>query len=306
MTPLSMRETCELRVDEDFSGLLFAKHEGKRIGTSVRKVELETNDPKFAEAGRLQTELRQTKGKPFFYGWHIRRYYSEAEYQAADLFHLSTSSTFEPAGEECGTKYDETAACPLCKSGAKQVSDLFLPWRRIPQRRDISETIAGEMVISRRAVELFKKHRITGALFKPIRSSPASSAESPDWFQLFAGSCEVDVVPPTRVGNGPFDEDPSGEYKCTRGDLIGLNLLSEVWISRESYNGFDIVASRQFVGCRRGLLRPGRIILISPKLRHVLTGESLKGFAIDVAHIANMVSIGTSDTPSNSSVPHKR
>jgi hypothetical protein len=109
MTPLSMRETCELRVDEDFSGLLFAKHEGKRIGTSVRKVELETNDPKFAEAGRLQTELRQTKGKPFFYGWHIRRYYSEAEYQAADLFHLSTSSTFEPAGEECGTKYDETA-----------------------------------------------------------------------------------------------------------------------------------------------------------------------------------------------------
>ncbi len=280
-----MRETCELRVDENFAGLLFAKHQGKRIGTSVRKVELETSDPRFEEAGRLQTELRKKKGKPFFYGWDIRRYYSEAECQAAELFHLINHSAFEPAGEECGTKYDEKAACPECRSGAKQVSDLFLHWKRIPQRKDISNTIAGEKVISRRGVELFVKHGIRGARFAPIRSSPASSAESKEWFQLFTESCEVNVVPPTRVGNEPFDDDPSGRYKCSRGDLIGLNLLSEVWISRASYNGSDIVASREFVGCRRGLLRPERMIFVSPKLRHVLTSERLKGFRIDVAHI---------------------
>lgn len=280
-----MRETCELRIDEEYAGLLFSRHEGKHIGTSVRKVELETNDPRFAQAGRLQSELRRTKGKPFFYGWHIRRYYSDAEYRAAELFHLTTTSAFEPAGEECGTKYDEETSCPECRSGAKQVSDLFLPWKRIPQRRDISETIAGEIVMSRRVVELFKKHGITGARFVPVRSRPAASAESKEWFQLFTESCEMNVVPPTRVGNGPFDDDPSGEYKCSRGDLIGLNLLSEVWIIRGSYNGSDIVASKQFVGCQRGLLRPERLLFISQKLWQLLANEKLKGFQIEVARL---------------------
>lgn len=279
-----MRETCELRVDEVFAGLLFAKHEGKRIGTSVRKVELETNDPKFEEAGRLQADLRRTKGKPFFYGWHIRRYYSEAEYRAAEFFHLTTHSAFEPSGEECGTRYDETTACPECGSGAQQASDLFLTWKRIPQRKDISTTIAGEIVVSHRVVEIFKKHGISGARFAPVRSRPASSAEAKEWFQLFLESC-VNVVAPTRVGNGPFDEDCSGEYRCSRGDLLGLNLLSEVWVDRRSHDDIDIVASKQFVGCRRGLLRPERLIFVSPKLRHILTSENLKGFGVDVAHI---------------------
>jgi len=45
-----------------------------------------------------------------------------------------------------------------------------------------------------------------------------------------------------------------------RGDLAGLNLLSEVFIEKDSRGSEDIFSTRQFVGVRRGLLRPRPLI----------------------------------------------
>jgi hypothetical protein len=135
-------------------------------------------------------------------------------------------------------------------------------------------------------MELFEQHSIRGADFWPIRQRPASSAESKDWFQLAVKSPEAQVVPPTKTGINPFDDDIAGEYRCSLGDLLGLARLSEVWISRMSYTGFDIVASSQFVGTRRGLLRPERFLLVSPKLQKVIETQKLKGCKIEVAHLA--------------------
>jgi hypothetical protein len=89
----------------------------------------------------------------------------------------------------------------------------------------------------------------------------------------------------TRVGINPFDDDSKGECRCPLGDLIGLNLLSEVSISATSRGDADIVASRQFIGVRRGLLRPRRVILISPRVRRLIESEKLKGVKIEVAHL---------------------
>jgi len=47
----------------------------------------------------------------------------------------------------------------------------------------------------------------------------------------------------------------------------------------------DIVASRQFIGVRRGLLRPERVILVSPKLRRLVAAERLTGCELEVAHL---------------------
>jgi hypothetical protein len=221
----------------------------------------------------------------FFAGWDIHRTYTPVEYEKAELFLLCHIATFEPAGEECGTQYDESSACPSCKSGAKQVSPLFLDWKRIPKSKDIARTIAGEIVVSKRMAELFERHSITGAKFGPVCHRPATSAESKDWFQLLVTSCEAEVAAPTKMGINPFDEDATGQYRCSRGDLIGLNRLSEVSISRSSYNGFDIVASRHFVGTRGGLLRPERFLLVSPKLQQAIKQEKLTGCEFEVSHL---------------------
>ena len=280
-----MREVCDFRVVEDFAARLFAENEGKRLGDSVRKIELTTDDPRFDRVGELQREIRATTGRSFFHGWLLRRRYTNAELAAADCFRLSVKTAFEPAGEECGTKYDESTACAKCGAGAKQVSDLFLDWKRIPKIKDVSRTIAGEIVVSARLVELFRQQGITGAEFRAVRQSSASSAESKDWYHLIVQSSETNIASPTRSGIDPFDDDAAGDWRCRQGDLIGLNVLSEVSVEAATRGAADIVCTRQFIGARRGLLRPVRIILISAKVWRLLESEKLKGWEVEVAHL---------------------
>jgi hypothetical protein len=266
--------------------MLFTEREGKRLGSSVRKVEIETNDPRYEQVGRLQFELRAKQGKPFFYGWELRRQYTKAELVTADLFSLRVTAVFEPAGEERGTKYDESSSCPNCAAGAKQIGPLILDVKRIPKGKDIAKTIAGEIVVSRRVVELLEQHGITGVAPNPVRMSAASSAESKDWFQLIVRSADAEIAAPTRVGNNPFDDDPQDEGRCSLGDLLGLNLLSEVTIRAMTRGDADFVSTRQFIGVRRGLLRPERVILISPKVWKLIESEKLKGVEVEIARLA--------------------
>jgi hypothetical protein len=279
-----MREECEFRVVEEFAARLFADNEGQRLGTGVRKINLCTDDPRFNQVGKLQQELRATMGRSFFHGWSLRRRYSHDELAIANCLNWKVTTVFEPAGEECGTKYDESTACSRCGAGAKRGADLFLNLKRIPKTRDISRTIAGETVVSARLVELFKQHRITGVEFRPVCHSSASSSVSKDWFSLHIQSREANITPPTRAGIGPFDDDAVGEYRCPQGDLIGLNILSEVSIEAKTRGADDIVCTRQYLGVRRGLLRPVPLVLISTRVWRLLESEKLKGWEVEVAH----------------------
>ena len=140
------------------------------------------------------------------------------------------------------------------------------------------------MVVSRRVAELFRRHKVTGINLEPVRVNRGKEV-SKDWFQLRVPACEAEIVAPTRVGITPFDEDPEGTCRCSRGDLIGLNLLSEVSIRKDSRGEADFVASQQYIGTRRGLLRPRRVILISPRVRQLLVGEKVRAFETDIAHL---------------------
>jgi hypothetical protein len=132
---------------------------------------------------------------------------------------------------------------------------------------------------------LFNQHGILGASLHPVRAKGAKSLEPSGWSQLVISRTEAEIVAPTRVGNDPFDDDLKNEYRCPQGHLLGLNLLSELSISSASVDGSDIVASRQFIGVRRGVLRPERVLLLSPKLRRLINSEKLKGCEIEVAHL---------------------
>src|ERR1700733_12730164 len=123
---ITVREIAEFRVAEELASMLFADDEGKRLGTSFRKVEIDIKDPRFEQVGRLQRELNEKTGKPFFHGWDIVRHPSRQEFEQAGLFLLKITAVFEPAGEQCGTAYDETFACPKCGTGARQVGPLSI------------------------------------------------------------------------------------------------------------------------------------------------------------------------------------
>lgn len=342
-----MRETAEFRVDEDYASKLFADGEGAKLGIA-RKITIAIDDPRFARIGELDQEITASTNRAFFYGWRIKRQYSRGELAEATLFKLVVRATFEPAGEACGTKYDESTACPKCGAGAAQVSGLRLDLRKVPKGKEIATTIANEIIVSQRLAERMTDAGLTGFDLRPVRHKARyeddpldlrqlptgreilhkaeaagaphltgkfdvwlnrdenrallekaraeyvalkgekgrrNRAPMPVWHQLIVASGTAEIVAPTRVGINPFDDDLEGECRCPLGDLIGLNLLSEISVSAVSRGGADVVCSRQFIGVRRGLLRPHRVILISPKFWKLIESDGIKGVGIEIAHL---------------------
>ena len=341
-----MREVCEFRVLEEFFPLVFPGSEGQRISDSVRKVEVSTSDPLFQKVGAVQRQLKADAGKFFFAGWKLKRTYAKEELAAARAFLLSITAIFEPAGEECKTVYDESAACPQCGAGASQVSDLRLDSRRIPKQKDIASTIANEWIVSQKLASILVQNEISGFRLAPLRhhadysneplelarvpsgkallhkarqlgidpdswrffvwlnepeqdslvqGAVAESAQSlqtgrrlqtaTGWYQLIVESKPLRVAPMTRFGINPFDDDAAGTYRCPNGHVLGLNRLSELYVEEADWDGADFHITREYVGTRRGLLRPTRLIVVSPKLRKLFLEHKIKGADFEVAHL---------------------
>ena len=279
-----MRELYEFRILERHAAKLLKPKEGKQLGELVRKIQLQRTDPRFSKICELNLSLSQESNDMFFAGWDIKRFYTAGELARAELFLLHHIPTFEPAGEECGTRYDEASGCPNCTSGAKQVGPLFLDLNSIPKGKDIARTISGEVVVSKQFRDAFEAHGLIGAKFAPVRYRRSSSATSEDWLQLVPKEAFVEITSRTEFGINPCDGDLAGEYRCPLGDLIGLARLSEVWLSGRTYHGQDFVASRQFVGLRRGFLRPERLLFISHKCFDILKKHKLHGLNFEIAY----------------------
>ncbi|HBO28146.1 hypothetical protein [Culturomica sp.] len=274
-----MKETLELRINYDYAHFLFKADEGQNIGTSVKVVELSKEDSRYRQVPIIAEEVRKKYNGKFFFGWKIGRKYSRRELDTAILLHLKIKTIFEPTGEECGTLYDETAACTICGANRKQVSPLILEKGTMP-KKDIAKTIGGEVVVSEKFVNAVKRRNLKGLQFGAVNVEK--------YYQLTANT-DIELSPNTIVGINPFDLSTSNEgeiYKCPKGDTIGLNLLSEPYVlNSQSIGKYDFYASRQKVGVRRGLLRPEPIYFCSPAFRKMVEEEKLSGFEFEITNI---------------------
>ena len=120
----------------------------------------------------------------------------------------------------------------------------------------------------------------------------------PVWYQLKVKSARVICVAPTRFGLDPFDKesrhrcprlasDPRGEH------VAGGRPLSEFFVDRDSYDGSDIVQTREYggwstrvarqAGAKRGGGSP--FLLVSPRFRRLLLDYKIRGWKTDVAYL---------------------
>lgn len=275
-----MKEAIEFRIPEPLAEKHLPWDIGERI-RAVRRVTVDIDDPLLARIGEIDRELRSV-GRAFFTAWIPKREYSQRELGAAKAFKFTATKLFEPAGEECGTVYDDDMACPICGSGAPQITPLHLNGARIPADVDIAETIAGELVVSLRVAELFQEHLISGVRFGPIQYLKNSGSARSAYFQLIAEGPAVDLDGATRAGADPFDGQNEG--RCPLGDLVGLNLLSEISFSASTHSERDVVETKQLLGARRGLLRPRPVLVFSAKAWRHIVNARLRGFRFEVAH----------------------
>lgn len=228
-----VREYAEFRIPEENARRFLEPDIGKPLGQrgfppSVRLVRVPVDDPLYARIGEIERRCRG-EGKYFFLGWYIERRYSRRELETAELFHLLITAVFEPPGEDCGTVYDESTACPICRAGRTQVSDLILDLGKVPRGKDIARTIANEWIVSQRLAELLLDAGMTGFELRPVRHKAYYEDEPIDLRKV-----------------------PSGQELLRRAEKAGLtpvNINWEfiVWLNRPEQDELAERARREYI-----------------------------------------------------------
>ncbi|HAV43538.1 TPA: hypothetical protein DCX15_05945 [bacterium] len=67
--------------------------------------------------------------------------------------------------------------------------------------------------------------------------------------------------------------------------MSGTDLISELTIDKNNWDGSDWAITKDFVGIRIGLLAPHHLIVISARLYHLLKKHNAKGFAVERVHL---------------------
>ena len=292
-----MKEKIDIRVSNEKILKKLPKYLGEDLGEKdkyladgsisplymeTRKIVLDGDDPKWKSILNIIRSVKTGSS----YSWaDTKRIYSKDELESAKFLQLIIKTAFEPCGEELGTIYDESTACPLCGAGRTQVNDLILNVRKIPKKRDISSSIADEWVVSDKFVRVFRDNNMAGAEFLPVIDCKKGEV-STKYFQIkITGTVGRSAKSPTKFGIDPFNLDDKGEYVCPYGHVSGLSILSELYIKKENWDGSDIAVTEDMIGQRMGLLVPKPLIVISQRFYRILKKEKIRGFREEVVHV---------------------
>jgi hypothetical protein len=253
-------------------------------GTECVEVRIPSNSHEFEEIFRFIDERRkqgQRSYSVFTIGKYLRKY-TEVELQNAEVLLLKIASHFEPSGEECGTIYE--TLCSHCNWG-HQLSDLILDLRRLPQQKDISQTIAWVVwVVSSNFVRMCTENKLSGAEFCPIFEFKNPSKQSKDWHQLRVIGTVGELAEPTRLGRDPFSPSQI-DWRCPLGHSVVTAFLSETYFRRSAWDRSDIAVTSSLFGQGRNLLRPAPLIIISQRMYRALQEAGPKGYSVEVAHL---------------------
>jgi hypothetical protein len=274
-----MKTFIEFRIQEKYAREFIPEDVGIRLG-NIRKVRVSTTSEIYPQI-LMKSEFVWNKYKDFlFFGWNIQRQYSKDELFSAELLLINDIRTFEPAGSECGTKYDFASSCLVCGFGIKQVSNLILRDNSIPKNTDIARSISNEIIVSEIFSNQITQEKCTGFIFSPVDNISRNKVKG-GWNQLESTSY-VDISPDTKTGNTPFDPDFQNDYRCKYGHTIGLNRLSELFIIRKSWDGSDFVKTKQLLGVKRGLLRTYPLFCVSQKVFSLIREHKYRGFNFEI------------------------
>jgi hypothetical protein len=263
-----------------------AKLVGRTVveGTECVEVRVPAESAEFEEIRDfIDTRRRQgLHGYSDFTIGHYLRKYTKAELQQAEVLRLNIIAHFEPSGEECGTIYK--TLCDHCNLG-RQISDLILDVRRVPQHKDICETIAWvEWVVSSRVAELFAEQKLTGAEFKPMFEFKNPTKQSQGWRQLWVTGRAGKLARTTRLGKDPFSSSQVS-WQCPLGHSVVTQFLSEIHLERNGWDGSDITVANDLFGQGRNLLRPMPLIIVSQRMYRTLERVGVKGASYEIARL---------------------
>ena len=206
-----MKTFVEIRVLEKWANQEFGPSLGEPLSDPgqpayVRRIVLEVGNPRLDD---LRARLKRDNDHPAV---GVEREYTDAELSSAELFQLIVTDCFHPdaCGEDFGTEYDDSNACPKCGAGRIQRSPLKLDLSLAKRGADIVRTIAmGELIISQRFADLLRQYGITGYRTSEVQHVGKREPKG-RWHQLIVTGKAGHTVDPTHFGINFFEEDSEG------------------------------------------------------------------------------------------------
>ena len=254
------------------------------MGLETVEVNVPLKSPELEEIRQLIAIRRRQAVREytnFTIGEYFRRY-TAGELRNAEILQLNIRPHFEPAGDECGTIYE--TLCPHCNLGL-QMSELILDLRHVPLHKDIARTIAlVEWVVSSKFVHAFVEKGLSGAEFRSVFDFKNPMRSSQQWHQLQVVGKAGAIAEETLVGRDPFSPSEI-DWRCPLGHSVAAQILSEVYLRRDAWDGSDIAVTSSLFGQGRNLLRPTPLVIISQRMYRVLQEAELKGYTVEVAHL---------------------
>lgn len=283
-----MQEIFEFRLYERLVKQFLPDNVGKKAGPLARVIRVSRDTHLFSRIAEEAAKAKEEGRDDPIASWSVRRRYSERELLSAEVIHLCVDHFIDIDSEGAGTQYDYSSACKICGVGRQLIGSLKLPRASLANLRGITTTISkDEVLIPATLVDALNSAKITGAKYNDICFNDDANGDllnpSPVK-QLIVSSNRISAVAPSQFGIDPFDYDVGRDFCCPLGHLAGLNLLSELYVSLDAWDGSDWFQTEQCVGIRRGSLAPAPLFLISQKLYRLLRDYPLQGCRFEIAH----------------------
>lgn len=280
-----MVEKIELRVSP-LSPEVLGDTDFEDLGLGTWRIVVKRDDPFLERIARADSLSRLTLGKPLAWTVFSTRTYSKAELDRAPCLRVMFKSFSQEGGEFNGTEYDLTNACPRCGVGRSQLGPLRVSTKKFSKRADLVHLAGGELVCSARLVELIVKSDLTGASFGPVVSPAPRGRQITDWYQLFVTGDSLNVSSPSVVGHNPICLESGTDPQCAE-HLLGIKLVSELYVEQPIAPLMDFAVTRQSFGVRLGMWIPERVFVVSPRARTVIASCRPRGFRYEVCHFVH-------------------
>ena len=234
----------------------------------------------------------------YFY-WDLLYEYTSNEINNAKLFRVKYLNVIESCGEEGGTQYDNSKVCPICGAGKRQIGDLHLSSNTSLKKGVVYKTIGGEIIVPSFFRDISIEHNLYGMDFLHVWLGDELLN---DYLQL-TSSYSIEVSTMTRFGIDYFDTEnissveermfnicghnihfPKEIYVCPQGDLVGLRLLSELFVlHNDTINNIDFMKTSKYIGVKRGFINPEPLYVCSKKFYDVVKKENIYGMEFEIA-----------------------
>ncbi len=288
-----MKEILDIRVGEDWAKEYLGPNMGEPLSPApgfapvARRFVLESRDPLVSILKGKIDFYENATGRMAPCSVLLSHEYDHAEFTNAQLFRLVITKHLNFYGEEYGTVYDCSRACPRCAFGRVQVSPLMANCRKIPKKLDIGMTICPEeIIVSERIADAIIGEGISGCELREV-VDVSRRRDSLPWYQLIVTELAGVAVGPTRFGIDFFRDDAKQEYVCKEHMLSGLHLLSELSIARTSCPQTDIAKTINRTGKLAGWVVPASILLISRRFAELLQRHVAMGYELEAVHLVD-------------------